>query len=223
MMHEIRGRFKHIFLALLVTISSHNLTTAYASPINGSFIPEEGLVFNLKLGGVLFTCAFKDGWIVGSLDLGNGIFTPTTLVVKKLKKKLKKKSGLKKIQAKKAYKAQKIYLSVGEKLCADNTEGQILPPPGVTPTPTVAPVTCFEPNGDAKPGCFGIPAPWVGNKVQGEIYSNNYCVGCHNPKANKTYQEVENAFNTVPQMAPFKPQVMQDFVDVVAYINRFSL
>jgi len=102
------------------------------------------------------------------------------------------------------------------------------PSPTVTPTvtPTLAPPTppgfCFNAAGDSLPGCFGIPAGLSGNRNRGWAYVQNNCLGCHGPRANLTWQEVDHAFTVTPQMAPFRPESAQDFADVVAYINRFS-
>lgn len=204
------------------------LFCAAVAEAQSSFVPGEGEMFLSTFGGKVFTCAFQETWMVGAVNSSTGIFTPTKLAIQKKKKKAKKQRGAALRKTKNNIARDKVYLSVGSKICQDGPEGA---PPYEPPTPTATPSpsptsnpnSCFESNGDTKPGCFGIPSGLTGNKIRGQTYYAAQCTGCHESKANKTYQQVDAAFTNNAPMEPFRPDNLQDLRDLVAYINRFSL
>jgi hypothetical protein len=223
---------RSVVICFGVTVFPLVAAIAVAASAVRSFRPSVDEIFIISSQSVVYTCGFLERWHPGKLNIRSGIFTPTEVTIRDKNKQLKRQSGAKKRKTKQSLALDKKYLRLGTPLCQNGPSSGMTPTPtavptvpgGSTPTPTPTPSTwCFQSNGDANPGCFGIPAPLVGNKIRGEAYYTTNCTGCHSPVANESYSHVYERLSTVPQMQPFRPDNDQDIADIVAYINRFTL
>jgi hypothetical protein len=206
-----------VCLSICVAVQIVLCLSANAAPISQVFkIPDRNSTAYCGLTGTVWEPVTKV----------QGTYRVVTLQIKDLKRRIAKASGSTKTSLQ-----RKLKLLVSLRARTLSTCRQGIPPtPYPTPSATVAPPTptistiCFVSGGDTKPGCFGIPAPLIGNDPRGASLYQQQCYGCHRSSKSAVaynYTKLQSTFDRIPQMAPYRP-APQQLADLVAYVNRFN-
>lgn len=191
-------------------------------------------LFEVESGSGRFVCGLvSNKWIPGSLTK-SGDFQSLAEQISVLRTQIKKATGAKKTKLQKKSNTLRKLRETRARACAGGPpSGNATPTPESivtnrpTPTSTARPTMsatpsnrCFDSAGNTT--CFGIPAGMHGNKNSGSVIVSSDCLGCHNERQNRTYQQIVNSINSVSQMSRFVDLPSQDIADIVAYINRFN-
>lgn len=229
-MRSLRILPRLLIAAVVTTVLLPIVPDAVGQGRASAFRPSEGELVLIQLGNLSVYCArSEEEWVVGRFNSRTLLFTPSETIVLNKQKQRKRLKGNRLTRLLKSIKGERNYIRRAKSICEGASP--LLPSPTPTPTPTgvATPLptpefdrSCFETNGDSKPGCFGIPEGWIGNRERGAIYFASNCTFCHGEQSDKSYDELQELFSLVQPMSPFKPSVEQDFVDVVAFLNRAS-
>lgn len=185
-------------------------------------------VLDPRTGGAVY-CSVEATIIEpGTLARDGSTFQPLLLTINQLKRQVRRFPQNANLKAR--LKTQQTRYRRLRALCLANRPATppSMPTPTATPTPspTSAPSCpnggCF--NAQRNTSCFRIPNTLVGNETRGTNLSSS-CLGCHVERQlrNRTYSQIVNALNSVPDMAPFRESFSnQDVADIAAYLNRFN-
>jgi hypothetical protein len=175
--------------------------------------------FQTTSNGKTITCgASGSSWIPGSLS-GSKF---TSLVTQRTKKRtaLKKATGAKLAQLKKAIKTLTTRIKTEGPVCA-------LGPPDDGDDEVPADGDYFDSSGNLTADgklAFGVPSELSGNVTSGRVlHDNNSCKSCHTEKTNSSYSLVLESLEE-PSMTYLADSLSTaDLANLVAYLNRFRL
>lgn len=181
-------------------------------------------LFETTSGGKKVSCGQLDNgkWVSGVLKKDGESFTTHAAQIKKLNKQIKTAPAEKLTTLQSKLAKLKVKKRTGTSACKAGPGGGGGPSPTPTSGPgaTPTPAGCFQGNVTT---CFGIPSGVSGDSSRGlSIWIGMSCQSCHSTSvvANRTFNQVQAAFSTQPQMLLLPQLTTQQAADVTALLNK---
>ena len=212
-------------LGVFAAITALTLSARVSAATPGAVKLQEGQIAMVDTALGTIACGYlSNGWQGGKVIRG-GAFLAFSEEAKRIKLQMKTASALKKPKLEKALAKAKALLKGSAVECKNLPKPvSTTPPPTPTPnspkaTPTPSANACRD-NLDIS-GKWGIPSGYKGKVSRGEIEWEFSCEGCHGSafaRQNRSYQEMDYAFDSTPEMAAYRPTTQQ-LVDITVFVN----
>lgn len=188
-----------------------------------SFTVQPGQVFSASAGGRTYLCApIRGGYHPGTFARDSTTdFVPYQLRLRSLRQKLTAASGAQKARLQRRVRSGQSFVKTGKEACADGPSSFF---PGPVPTPGTSPQPNFDSSGNvtsAGKTLFGIPQRLAANISQGKIVFESNCVGCHEPRVNRSFGNLRSNISRPPMFFDEVRMPDESLAHLTAYLNRF--